>query len=484
MFGKLILWFVIALMHCVAQAQLFPWCDLSRLDNRNFTKYFNVRENLFAGKVGPDNIRCDMFYPGGIPVKALETLSYIVYGIKGSGKSTILKCTQRKNAITLKLDNHKIKSALASFTNSLNENLRSLGQNPRQLPVSVKEYWRDIDFIHFVISVGVSTVLKASVSEKQLFEKAFQDLSPMDKINLIDLFCMYLVNQISSLDLEAFINKVLDKKLSKKVEIGPHHAYLIKVYEKIRIRPFDPNSSSLKLNVQARKFFFPEEGETVLDPATPELQLNVLLEFMRKAFRGKQLAISLDGLDEIIDIFSGNEDASAALARFVSSATSAPLATLMTANEANGELKLFWFYSFPGENLNYETLFPNLHKDKLQYLHIKSTTSNLIGYAEFLLEKMREKQSSLWACKTIPKFEEMVQLDKTKHIIEKLRNPRDMNLFMESLILELELEAQTTGFIANEEIVKRAYEKAQDAMYLSLKLNPRLSKNKKVGDEL
>ena len=121
---------------------------------------------------------------------------------------------------------------------------------------------------------------------------------------------------------------------------------------------------------------------------------------------------------------------------------------------------IYWMYSFPAENMNYPKLFQsiNLRSDKLAIIPIDWPLNSLMDYADSLLDMMRKQQID--SCAVLPNIRTLLCFNEMEDAyLKKLRHPRDMNIFMQELVLQLNRMAKKGRYLATVDDVNNAYDK-------------------------
>jgi hypothetical protein len=174
-----------------------------------------------------------------------------------------------------------------------------------------------------------------------------------------------------------------------------------------------------------------------------------------KFFRRKPLLL-VDGLDES-DFFTPSKVNN--LAEFIKSVVDTPFQAPLWSDKIH--LHAF-FIRYPNASKDanlISALKTNPRPDKLKDISIIWTPNFLKNYADALLSLMLNV-SLTCRCKPLPDFHTLVNYTHTKHIIDQLLYPREVNIFMNKLFVVLQGSASTSAspFIPSIEEAKEAFD--------------------------
>jgi hypothetical protein len=424
-----------------------PHCDLGAIENRLFNTYYGIQSSLFD-IASAENMPCTSFYTGHLPLGTLQKTSYIIYGPKGSGKTSVVKCDPSKyeGRWLVTITHDQIREHLKVFAERSGKSNR--------IADAVGDSWSGDDFAHVLISTMVGKIIESVKKDPAIFENALTGMSSAMKTRLTDILCVYFSSEVTR-DLESVVNKILGNSFFSKISPGFTTSIqaadeLKDIWDVIKIRPVVFAAKSLLIQAHEQM----KTPKYLVDPRDPFSDVVVLCNFVKQVF-GLTPAISIDGLDEISDIFSLSQDGHMnALTRFVKAAMAPRLEDMMVTGN------IYWMYSFPAENMNYPKLFQsiNLRSDKLAIIPIDWPLNSLMDYADSLLDMMRKQQID--SCAVLPDIRTLLCFNGTEDAyMKKLRHPRDMNIFMQELVLQLNRMAKEGRYLATVDDVNKAYAK-------------------------
>lgn len=422
-------------------------CNLDESENRFFHKYYGITELPFdylsAEKMNGQTFET-VFYNGNLPRQTLMSTSYVLHGLKGSGKSSVTKyeSMQYNDRWVIPLTHDAIRDRLTFF-----QKHNHPGMN---ISSTVATHWSKEDFAHMLLVELVLNMVQA-MKIPELKERLISYAKSMpisEKLRIIDIACVYFGSDVT-VDLEEFVCDMLDLAwwqrrqvdVSRGVDTGDTIA-VMGLWNAVKIRPVVPGSVNLMVNAHR---FIENKVTFLADKSDPFTEISSVAQFFQKALSTTP-AIAIDGLDEVSEIFREpcSKDTSA-LTAFVTSAMSPRLEDMMVTG------KLYWMYSFPGENMDYDQLFSSigLRNDKLLIINMKWSTNELLDYADSVLDWTRKRQVS--HCADLPDIRTLLDYNNlpvnvTKNLLGKLRHPRDLHIFMQELIVELNKNSRTQKF--------------------------------------
>jgi len=141
--------------------------------------------------------------------------------------------------------------------------------------------------------------------------------------------------------------------------------------------------------------------------------------------------------------------------RFVNASLDDQLVALLI----NNKIALRYFYpTFANQEK------PIYRRDKLQEMRLDWSPENLLLYGNWVLQKMHQ-QASFCRVSRLPSFEELIAYPSTRHILEKIRQPRDLHTLMQYLLSKL---CHPGGCVATKRDVEDAYRLAEPDMLITV----------------
>lgn len=201
-----------------------------------------------------------------------------------------------------------------------------------------------------------------------------------------------------------------------------------------------------------------------LDEFSKKTQLKVLSDFVKKVFQ-KKLLLVVDSLDESSYLFVNSINPNlVSLQAVVDAFLDDSLLTLALGNDND---VLFDILVFLPHIKNLEIKWKRV--DKIPVISLNWNSKHLHNYADFVLFNLKQQQYG-YHCKSLPNFSGLLddENDVVKHVLDSLRQPRDLHMFMNSLLSILNENANINNekpFIASKEMALEALEQAKETMY-------------------
>lgn len=427
-------------------------CNLTKVEQRNFYKYYGLSkidnpllyENAEQG--GSTNSKCTLFYdhmlllpPGTLPVLR----SIIIKADRGAGKTQIRQCIlsrlSQKSHIFIKIFGTVINNYLDNFNN----NVDIPYERPHE---KIQKYWTKEDFLQVILTELSSRFIDGNY--KSMVEEKRNYVSLQTRKQVASLVSFYSTQD--SLTLCKMVNALLHDErdcssgffFSSDCKIpceddqlrSVDNNMLIQLTEKQRkvkvIRRTIHTEASLRvlIAIQTKTKFSPIP---MLESSYRD-QLVVLISFLNTL--NINISIIVDSLDESSFFFNKDDPNLTALQRFLNSVTHDDILTLGLGNTGEGTKisNPCSFYIFIPQKPTVQITIPWSRPDKIPIIDMKWDESELINYADYVLDYLRSKSDG--SCKSLPNICSLLGGQKLCiDAMRQLRHPRDFHIFFKIL---------------------------------------------------
>lgn len=255
--------------------------------------------------------------------------------------------------------------------------------------------------------------------------KRFEKVPLPLRLKLVAIACVYYRSDEDDIQhLEAYVNALLlrneEQFLTRKGEYSELDG-VQKLWENIHVIPHFSEQQTLLAVVCSS-----EDVKPTIDVTDPFELIELLARHVKKMYNATP-GLEIDGLDEYSEVFRLGESAPRALQAFVQSSLTSRMQDLMTGDVLSG------FFSFPEEGLHFQSISKQVGlRPKLNTIHLTWNLNHLINYADHLLDLMRATQEPT-KCASLPSFRELVSFHQTSDLLSRLKQPRQLNAFMNKL---------------------------------------------------
>ena len=441
-----------------------PLCDLTNPSNRSFDIYYGITpENNYFQEVNSEK-DSSPFFSHAIPGNLFSKSSFILVAKRGSGKTKIRKQFVKTKGFAIELYNKHANKILKSFIENVKAN------NPKMMDHEyIEKFWNETDFEDSIIYLAVDEILNKYTKMKSNFLNIFKNLKNSDmRLQLSTILCIYSV-ETKFLTLQDFLNNLWlsENWIDKEIQDYPFEVYdtregrtvLTRNYADMKkyqdsIRVFEKSSTGnnqrgLKMlnNIIEKfnlKYFIPPRND----------KLTIITDFFKEYFFITP-TIVIDSLDEVSYFFDDKIVNDKALKVFIKTS----LKNFILAKAFDGSFDIV--YLFPQlETIKVADFIER--RDKIPLIHLTWTPNQLKNYADFILNEMNKVHTS--HCKTLPDFYELVQHKKFAKLIDQIESPREMNIFIQELIIQLKADSSMNKFVPSQVNVEIALMKAKIRM--------------------
>lgn len=440
-------------------------CDLDNPTNRTFESYYGIKKNYF-NQVNAERDE-NPFFEGVVPDNLFFKNSLILVAKRGGGKTAIRRRYAEKKPIKIEFYNKQANHIFKNFVNNMkaSKQIKSLIKDHEY----INNFWKAEDFEDSILYLFVESLLTNYTRDKSTFTTIFKNLKNQDeKLQLSLILCLY-ASHGKIITLEDFLDEMWmgNNWVAKKI---PKSSF----EETDRIT----GRTSLKrlfsdLEALQDKISIIERSKDLVHRKSLELLFNlmehfkyssiyfskndkisILTDFYKHNFKFTPCII-VDSMDEVNYFFDDKKVNHEALKKFIQSS----LNHLILAKAFDGSLDLV--YMFP--------LLPNIdiknfieRRDKIPLVTLEWSENQLKNYADFLLREMQVRQRG--HCHTLPDFHTLVKYEENKELIKTITTPREINIFMEELIILLNGDCYKNKFGVTQENAKKALEKTKVRM--------------------
>ena len=449
-----------------------PLCDMHIAANRDFNRFYGIgmMKNHFTTPAA-DECDSNIIFRPALPQNVLKSdhsaSSFLTLARYGTGK-TRLRCEyyQSLNSsdyLKVLVLNQQISQYLDRFV------LATSPQGRDCLSTNCLVKWSDQEFTQLILSSLVTEVVTQFHREQPSVSAVALD----EKIDLIAIICYYY-NGLSINELEAFVNRFLDKSENftyrasqAQVQTRERNLYYDKPLftqfksdlKRIPILSSNQERLQLLLAVIEGEEFQHRINDKHMHGHTDRDLIRVT-GFIRDHWK-KSTVFIIDGIDENRYFFQQNDVNKASLETFCRSSVSQEILAMVMANQ----FYLSIFYpNIDGINIE-ESI---ARKDKFPIYTINWNPRSLSNYADYVLQEM-DKNASSSRCRTLTNFRTLLNSSDPSiaEIIEKIPTPRALHFFMSVLVREMNNEASfvQTPFIATLKSASAAYEEASKSFH-------------------
>jgi hypothetical protein len=413
-------------------------CDLSDPINRSFDVYYGIKKNYFQ-EVNGEKSEISL-YKSFIPEDLFSKNSFICVGGRGTGKTILRKNYLKGKQMVIELFNPEVSQILNNFL--LNVRGENLNKSDHDL---IELFWTPSQFENTVLYYFVERLMDLYNKNKIELINILKQISMDEKIQITLILNLYvskeklntlnnLLNDIWSDNKKKYTEE--EKKIMESIEgeeinkkLKDSFLDLIKYYNEILVvqRDFD----RIKMISNTIK-------EYDLNPVF-KLQydkISIFTSFFKKYFFTTPI-ISIDSLDEVNYFFDDKVIHKNSLKQFIKSC----FYSSILAKAFNGSLEIAYF--FPAiDGVDPKDFMER--KDKIPLIYINWTQSQLKNYADYVLKVMEKEQKD--QCKKLKDFHRLINYEVSKFYIEQLKTPREINIFMQELMLSLNGDAEINKF--------------------------------------
>ena len=442
-------------------------CDIENPDNRLFKVYYGLKDVQLPFNASAENNKNAELFEQSINGN-INAPSIIVNGEFGSGKSHLLnyklaKYDPNSTLIIKLLGNKKLFKYLTEFVNNQEVKPMNFSRN---------------DFIDIIMAELVDGILRI---DKSVLEKEIEHLKQFeyDERRIVSFLLLFYSNNENSGLLLNLIKILLHEKSSPELNLN----CAIETYDAVKnvhektyeytdlkeklVNPFNIYDGFQKNQIAQQTYCIMKSSQTNLGfvmnffkENSKNTHITTLSNFLKKAFH-KRLVLVVDSLDENSHFFNKDMAYLETLQTFIDSVINPELLALTLGGEDESVFDLLIFLPFiKGIKINWEKT------DKIPIIRIEWDKLKLLNYIDFILNNLRKKQHH--GCKSVPTFEQLLgsNRDLVDDVLGKLRQPRDLHIFMNFLIETLQKNViaklyRDTPFVADRDIVNQALEKAK-----------------------
>jgi len=439
-------------------------CDLTKVQNYDFQRYFGLTHNHFSIKF-PDAVKSEdlpPFYDGVWPKDMMKTHSFVMYAARGSGKTAVRRWIEKdfddEKFARIFLGTQELLRPLSEFSNWCQEEMRL------STTKCFETVWSSSDFLDLILTQLVNKFVSGYGTVYR--KRSWADFERMSLVQLATIACTYYEYE----DTKPLEDLVFD--MTKHLTDGIWGAKKTTV-SKVKLQELDPNSG-LYVNTREYQEMLAAEGhphvlpppikrkslrlmvglaETLRNPLKPivsrAVSLTQLSSMLSRAYN-QQNVVFLDGLDENVNFFNGEDIEEASLINFMKATVDDQMQSLIL----RGTLQAYFFFpKIPSFQVHD---FP-FRRDKIPVLEVDWTPRGIANFAQFMMEDMSDR--AICGCEPLPTFGELVSLPNTSDVFNQITQPRVLAFFMDELVKRLQEDPTASGtkFVASEEQVRAAF---------------------------
>ena len=432
-------------------------CDMSEPAHRFFNSYFGIEKNYF------DNINANdetPFFKEVIPNDLFSKSSFILLARRGGGKTTIMNNYIKSKKFPIELKNQQISKILNNFILNFKRVNKDYKLNDIRL---IEQEWNNEHFLDTVIYLFVEKILDHYSKDSSIYKEAFQNMNADKKLHFSSILCIY-----SPETNQATLSSLLNDLWMNGKKIPEHN-----IFETKKEGPNVEKQAYLEIRKQRGKIFVVKEYDFNLDDRPIVLLFNILSEFKipfarlqydklavltdfyRNNFQFTPTFI-IDSLEEVAYFFNENKLNVKAIETFVVTSVQ----DFIFNRYYDGSIEIIYFFPLL-KNVNIRNHIKR--KDKIFVFTLEWTEHHVKNYADYLLKRMNEQKKKN-KCIELPDFHKLVNYEENKEYIQKITTPRELNIFMQKLILKMNSASEKNKFVVGKEEVKEAFNEMMDDM--------------------
>jgi len=439
-------------------------CNLEDPSNRTFDKYYGISTNYFDEvNAESDN---NPFFEGVVPDNLFAKNSFILVAKRGGGKTAIRKryIKSRTSTFLIEIFNKQANSFLKNFVDYKKEQLSLSDKEDYEI---IEKNWNSNDFEDTVTYLFVDSILKSYPQKKEIYKKMFKQMVSQDeKLQFSTIICLY-ASYTHIMTLEELLNELwlggnwihtkIDKypieikhQHHKRTELKQTYKELETLQDKINVIERTQTNLNFRKGIELLHDVL-EEFKMKTNVVRNQDKILILSEIFKKYLNLTPLVV-IDSLDEVSYFFNEKKINDRALEVFIKSS----LNQVVISKAFDGTVNLVYLFPLL-ENINVSQFIER--RDKIPFVNLVWSEFQLKNYADFLLSMMRSKQRN--HCQTLPDFYSLLDYDNHKEGINNLKTPRELNIFMQELIILLNGESSINSFKPNSNNIETAIDKTE-----------------------
>jgi hypothetical protein len=433
-------------------------CDLTNPINRDFEKYYGIKENYFQ-EVNGEKSGIPV-YTAIIPNQIFKSSSFVCVAPVGSGKSLLRKHYVSKRLSPIQILNNEIDYILNNFVS----NLKKIHKDTSDLEI-IRKFWTNEDFEHTVFYYFSQNLLEGYANNKSLYKKFLHQITNSDdkyqlflmimifasseKRKTLDEFVKDLWDNFSPEDHDNLAEVIREKKKKERDDKLNKSIKLIEAFFK-DIRILDSLNNNLS-------YLYAKIEEMGLSP-TFQLKfdkLSIYTEFYKTILKITP-TIVIDSLDESNYFLKEKSDYKSSIKTFISSA----FYQTILSKVYDQSIEIIYFF-IKYDEINVQDMV--FKKDKIPIVELDWNRNQLKNYGDFVLKTMELEQRN--ECEKLPNFYNLVDYRRNYSIINQLKTPRQINIFMQELTLIMNYGSENYNFRVTSQNVEEAFDKAKKKFF-------------------